>query len=162
MSLWRPKSRSPYRHVADDRMLCRPVTRHCRTCLPILLSPESRSGSSGPKKVFGLLAFGLGLLNPAIHDNNYPKTSCRFIRGVPLPQKGNPTVCRDTHHRVASSAATITDLAQEIVPQNANNGVPPNNDASQAIVQCLLIAAWRGRQIRLARERAADRVCHHS
>jgi len=63
---------------------------------------------------------------------------------------------RDTHHRVAGSAATITDLAQEIVPQNDNNGLTPNNDAGQAIVQCLLIAARRGRQIRLARERAAQ------
>jgi hypothetical protein len=30
-----------------------------------------------------------------------------------------------------------------------------DSDASQAIVQCLLIAARRGRQIRLAREQAA-------
>jgi len=63
---------------------------------------------------------------------------------------------RDIHHRVASSTITITDLAQEIVPQNGNNGVPPNNDASPAIVQCLLIAARRGRQIRLAREQAVQ------
>ena len=137
-------------------MLCRVSDATLSLLLVTLLSPESRSGLFGPKPSFGLLAFGLDLLNLAIHNNNCPKTSFRLIRRVPIPQKGNPTMNRDTHHRVVSSAATITNLAQEIVPQNGNNGVPLNNDASQAIVQCLLIAARRGRQIRLARERAAQ------
>lgn len=35
--------------------------------------------------------------------------------------------------------------------------IPLNSDASNAIVQCLQIAARRGRQIRLAREQAAQR-----
>ena len=62
---------------------------------------------------------------------------------------------QDTPHRIASSATTITDGTQEIAPQNSSNGALPHNDANRVIVQCLLIAARRGREICLAREQAA-------
>jgi hypothetical protein len=61
---------------------------------------------------------------------------------------------QDTPHRIASNASTITDGKQEFVPQNGNNA-PPRNDANRVIVQCLLLAARRGREICLAREQAA-------
>jgi hypothetical protein len=62
---------------------------------------------------------------------------------------------QDTPHRIASNASTITDGKQELVPQNGSNNAPPRNDANQVIVQCLLVAARRGREICLAREQAA-------
>ncbi|CAG0936312.1 hypothetical protein TFLX_05180 [Thermoflexales bacterium] len=40
---------------------------------------------------------------------------------------------------------------QETTSPQRNEVIPLNSDASNAIVQCLLIAARRGRQIRLAR-----------
>ncbi|CAG0936441.1 hypothetical protein TFLX_05314 [Thermoflexales bacterium] len=58
-------------------------------------------------------------------------------------------------HRIVSSASTITDGTQDIVPKNTNNGTPSHNGAGRALVQCLLIAAQRGQQIYLAREQAA-------
>ncbi len=64
---------------------------------------------------------------------------------------------QDTPHRNADDTSTITDGTQETIPQNDSIGVAYNNDASQALVQCLLIAARRGRQIRLAREQAVQR-----
>jgi hypothetical protein len=60
-----------------------------------------------------------------------------------------------TPHRIVNRPSTTTADSQEFVPQNGSNGVLSDSDASQAIVQCLLIAARRGRQIRLAREQAA-------
>ncbi len=62
---------------------------------------------------------------------------------------------QDTPQRITENISTITDGTQEMISQNGSHGVLPDNDASQAIVQCLLIAARRGRQIRLAREQAA-------
>ncbi len=63
---------------------------------------------------------------------------------------------QDTSHQIADNTSAITDGKQETIPQNGNNGVTLNNDASQALVQCLLIAARRGRQIRLARAALLD------
>jgi hypothetical protein len=63
---------------------------------------------------------------------------------------------QDTPHRIVNRPSPTTANTQEIVPQNGSNGVLNDSDASQAIVQCLLVAARRGRQIRLAREQAAQ------
>jgi hypothetical protein len=45
---------------------------------------------------------------------------------------------------------------QGIASQRRSEVIPLNRDASNVIVECLLIAARRGRQIRLAREQAAQ------
>jgi hypothetical protein len=63
---------------------------------------------------------------------------------------------QDTSQRIIGTASTKIPDSQEYDLQNSNIGAPPNDAASQAIVQCLLIAARRGRQIRLAREQATQ------
>jgi hypothetical protein len=63
---------------------------------------------------------------------------------------------QDTPHRIVNRPSTTTADTQEFIPQDGSNGVLNDSDASQAIVQCLLIAARRGRQIRLAREQATQ------
>ena len=51
---------------------------------------------------------------------------------------------------------TSGQIKNGISAEENNEGTLLNYDASNAIVQCLLIAARRGRQIRLAREQAAQ------
>jgi hypothetical protein len=63
---------------------------------------------------------------------------------------------QDIRHDSESIAPATTSGTQEIALPNSCNAAPPNNDASRAIIQCLLIAAQRGRQIRLSREQAVQ------
>ena len=53
--------------------------------------------------------------------------------------------------QVTNGASVTEGEAQEATLQQGNEVTPMNSDASDVIAQCLLIAARRGRQIRLAR-----------
>ena len=59
-------------------------------------------------------------------------------------------------YQVASDALAEESEIHGITAQRRSEPVQLDDAASNAIVQCLLIAARRGRQIRLARERAAQ------
>jgi len=59
--------------------------------------------------------------------------------------------------RITRDAWEETSGVPGITARQPDTVIPLNSDASNAIVQCLLIAARRGRQIRLAREQAAQR-----
>jgi hypothetical protein len=63
---------------------------------------------------------------------------------------------QDTNHQIESTASAVADGTPETFSLNGPNAISANNAASQAIVQCLLIAARTGRQIRLAREQAVQ------
>jgi hypothetical protein len=63
---------------------------------------------------------------------------------------------QDTKHESESVPPATPGGMQETALPHSSNATPPNNNASRAIVQCLLIAARRGRQIRLAREQAVQ------
>jgi len=61
-----------------------------------------------------------------------------------------------TKHESESVPPATSGGRQETVLPDRTNATPINSDASRAIIQCLLIAAQRGQQIRLAREQAAQ------
>ena len=61
-----------------------------------------------------------------------------------------------TKHESESVPPATPGGTQETAVLDSSNAAPTNSDASRAIIQCLLIAAQRGRQIRLAREQAAQ------
>jgi hypothetical protein len=63
---------------------------------------------------------------------------------------------QDIEHEWETIAPATTGGTQDTALPDSHNATPPHNDASRAIIQCLLIAAQRGRQIRLAREQAAQ------
>ena len=58
--------------------------------------------------------------------------------------------------QIVNDASAAEGEAQEAASQPRNEVIPAFSVASNPIVQCLLIAARRGRQIRLAREQAAQ------
>ena len=58
--------------------------------------------------------------------------------------------------QIVDDASMAVGGAPEVAPQPRNEVIPTNSAASDVIVQCLLIAARRGRQIRVAREQAAQ------
>ena len=58
--------------------------------------------------------------------------------------------------QMVDDASAAEGEAHVAALQHRNGVIPPDSVASDAIVQCLLIAARRGRQIRLAREQAAQ------
>ena len=58
--------------------------------------------------------------------------------------------------QIKSDALAEESEVQGITSQQRSEVIPANNAASDVIVQCLLIAARRGRQIRLAREQAVQ------
>jgi hypothetical protein len=153
----RSKSRSLHCHVADERTLCRVNDATLSLLLVTLLSPESRSGPFGPKPSFGLLAFGLDCLNSAMPDYHCLKIPAHDANtGYRNPRKGKYIMNQDTNHQIGSTASAVADETPQTVPLNGPNAISANSAASQAIVQCLLIAARRGRQIRLAHEQAAQ------
>jgi hypothetical protein len=53
--------------------------------------------------------------------------------------------------QIVNDASAAEGKAQEAAPQPRNEVIPTFSVAGNPIVQCLLIAARRGRQIRLAR-----------
>ena len=139
----------------DVGTLCRVADAMLSRLFVCSFSPESRSGPFGPKPLFGLLVFGLDLTSPAISDGNDHTTCYIYICRAPVLQKGNPTMVQDTCHRIAGNSSTVTNGPQDIFPRNGCNNALLHGDASRVLVQCLLIAARRGRQIYLTREQAA-------
>jgi hypothetical protein len=63
---------------------------------------------------------------------------------------------QDTKHESESVPPAMPGGTQVTALPDSSNVTPPNNDASRAIIQCLIIAAQRGQQIRLAREQATQ------
>ncbi len=62
---------------------------------------------------------------------------------------------QDTLGQVMRDTSIEESKVPGIIAPWPDTVIPLNSDARKAIVQCLLIAARRGRQIRLAREQAA-------
>jgi hypothetical protein len=138
-------------------MLCRISDATLSLLLVALLSPESRSGPFGPKPFFGLLAFELDQLNSARinPDASNPRYS-RPVQDKDTLRKEKHNMNQDTEQVSESIVLTTNDGTQKTIQPDGRNTTLPTNDASRAIVQCLLIAARRGRQIRIAREQAAQ------
>ncbi len=64
---------------------------------------------------------------------------------------------RNASDQVMDAASATGDETQTVAPECRDVVVPMDSVASNVIVQCLLIAARRGRQILLAHEQAAQR-----
>jgi DNA invertase Pin-like site-specific DNA recombinase len=63
---------------------------------------------------------------------------------------------QNAFHQIADNALATRDETRGVALPYPNEVVPTNSAADDLIVQCLIIAARRGRQIRLAREKAAQ------
>ena len=64
---------------------------------------------------------------------------------------------QNTSHKITGNASANLNGTQKVVPPYGSDDKAPADETSQALIQCLLIAARRGRQLRLAREQAAQK-----
>jgi hypothetical protein len=63
---------------------------------------------------------------------------------------------QNAFHQIVDNALAARDETRGAALPYPNEVDPTNSAADDLIVQCLIIAARRGRQIRLAREKAAQ------